>query len=105
MVVADGVNDIKSNTKARVLLRRHICPRLKVVTVSSHQGGLDHCGSPAVMIGLEFLRLMKQGDLVRPLVFSRILHQKLIKKMHPLPSAGSLGGLNNSKFVLKMHLL
>jgi len=47
------------------------------------QSGDDHCASFAVLIALEFLRMMRNGEVHERLLFPRGLKEKLVGKLHP----------------------
>jgi len=82
--VADGVNEIKRNKSTQRLIRKYISKEIKFCNVGEQQSGEDHCGSSAVLICLEFLRLVKHGSISETLIFPVELKKSLVKKLHPL---------------------
>jgi len=55
---ADGVDKCHINSKARGLIRRLVSWKINLGSVGTQQSGDDHCGSSAVLIALEYLRMM-----------------------------------------------
>jgi len=81
--LADGVDAIKRNRSAQSLIRRYIGKQFTMCTVGGQQTGADYCGSSAVLICLEFLRMMKTGVISERLILPVGLKRSLVKKLHP----------------------
>lgn len=45
-----------------------------------------HCGSSAVLIGIELWRMHSQGINFKKLIASRRLREQIIRKLHPFPT-------------------
>jgi len=84
--LADGVDTCHLNSKARGLIRKYVSRKISLGSVGGQQSGDDHCGSSAVLIGLEYLRMMKNGEIQERILFPAGLKIKMIKKLHPNPN-------------------
>jgi len=84
--LADGVDAIKSNKSAQNLIRRYIGRKFSICTVGDQQSGEDFCGTSAVLICLEFLRMMKQGKISERLLLPTGLKGLLSRKLHRQPT-------------------
>ena len=84
--LADGVDEIHRPKKAQAMVRRYISRRFTLCRVGEQQLGIDHCGSSAVLIGLEMLRLMKGGVIDPQLVLPAQVKRRLVDEMHPFNS-------------------
>lgn len=84
-IIADGSNVYIENTA----YRQELCKILKIRLISclfNKQNKIDHCGSSAVLIGLELVRAYR--DNIRPASVTppARLRRRVIKSMHPFES-------------------
>jgi len=89
--LADGVDNCHINSKARGMIRRYVSRSLSLGSVGTQQSGDDHCGSSAVLIALEWLRMMKNGRIGERLLLPVGLKRKLVRKLHPRNPVGRAG--------------
>ena len=85
--LADGVDAIRSNRSAQNLIKRYIAKRSTICTVEDQQTGDDFCGTSAVLICLEFLRMLKQGKVSQRLLLPTCLKGLLSRKLDKQPIA------------------
>lgn len=83
--IADGGNVFRNNKEVADQLKKTLGIRL-VSLEFDQQLGIDHCGSSAVLIGLELLRMHSCGIKFQQLLASREVRRKLIQSMHASPS-------------------
>jgi len=83
--LADGVDTCHLNSKARGLIRKYVNRKISLGSVGGQQSGDDHCGSSAVLIGLEYPRMMKNGEIQERILFPAGLKIKMIKKTPSQP--------------------
>jgi len=81
--LADGVDHCHINSRVRGLVRKHVSWKISLGSVGRQQSGDDHCGSSAVLIALEYLRMMGNGEVHERLLFPGGLKKKLVRKLHP----------------------
>jgi len=89
--LADGVDNCHINSKVRGMIRRLVSWSITLGSVGTQQSGDDHCGSSAVLIALEWLRMMKIGSMSERLLLPVGLKRKLVRKLHPHNSVGRAG--------------
>jgi len=89
--LADGVDNCHLNSKARGLIRRLVSWKINLGSVGTQQSGDDHCGSSAVLIALEYLRMMGKGEVCERILLPVGLKQKLVRKLHPNKTIGRAG--------------
>lgn len=87
--IADGGNQFKTNLEVAKEIRRLLKIRL-ISCKYNYQRAVDHCGTSAVMIGLEFLRAYKNNERPRDLRPMKQLAIRIRQRFHPEPSS-SLG--------------
>lgn len=82
--IADGTNSLRKSREVQDELTEKLNFPLKSCSYEE-QSRLDHCGSSAVMIGLEFLRGYKRDKVDDKLFATRNSHMKskVIKQLHP----------------------
>jgi len=90
--LAGGADNCHINSKARGLIRRLVSYKINLGSVGTQQSGDDHCGSSAVLIALEFLRMMKGGSVIDRILLPVGLKRKLVRKLHPHKPVGRAGG-------------
>jgi len=86
--MADGVDNCHINSKVRGLVRKHVGWKLSLGSIGAQQSGDDHCGSSAVLIAPEYLRMMKNGEISERIIFPTGLKAKLVRKLHPNKTIG-----------------
>lgn len=82
MILADGANH-GTNIKEHV---KKLFGRKPVITTFKQQKGTDHCGSSAIAITLELIRLAKRGELPGEQEEIRVpqgLLRNLVNELHP----------------------
>ena len=84
--MADGVDAIRRLEVAQRIVGRYVSKDYSLCTVDGQRPGEDHCGSSAVLIGLEFLRLMEGGAIEFSLILSVRIKRRLVSEMHPFRS-------------------
>ena len=89
--LTDGENNIKKNKKALAILKKTLGTNKFNYCTMQGQGGLDHCGSSAILAGLEFLRMSRQGDIRLDLLPRQDLRPALVQRLHPAASKPLVG--------------
>jgi len=89
--LADGVDNCHINSKVRGLIRKLVAWKISLGSVGIQQSGDDHCGSSAVLIALEYLRMMRSGEICERILFPVGLKHKLVRKLHPNKPASRAG--------------
>jgi len=89
--LSDGVDNCHLNSKVRGLVRKYVSWKISLGSVGRQQSGDDHCGSSAVLIALEYLWMMGNGEVHERLLFPTGLKPKVIKKLHPCAPVKSAG--------------
>lgn len=94
--MADGVDSCRTNRSLHRFIRRYITrSRINFLNCGHQQIGVDHCGSSAILIGLELLRMLKSGFIMKSLIFPTNLKGQLIKSLHQYPSDKQTSGPSN----------
>lgn len=84
--IADGGNLYRSDRKLAKEIRNLLQIRL-ISCVFDQQTKLDHCGSSAILIALEFLRAHRLEIKPFDIRANTALKKKLVKQLHSYPSA------------------
>ena len=79
--IADGGNVYRKNQEVAVEIKTKLGVRL-ISLPFDQQKMIDHCGSSAVQIGLEMLRLYERGVKYEELICAKGFRNKLAKIMH-----------------------
>lgn len=93
-IIADGGNYYRTNNKLAEEIQNMLQIRLISVPFNG-QLAVDHCGSSAILIGVELLIMHERGIMYQNVTVSRFWRARLVKMLHPhkskpveLPSLG-----------------
>lgn len=84
--IADGGNVARNNRALMAALRNHLSIRLVSLEYVG-QLGVDHCGSSAILIGLELAKMHARGLRYTQLTVCKKWRAELINTLHPHKSA------------------
>lgn len=86
--ISDGVNYCLRPRNGLVSQLKRDYPAFNIIKckVNNCQQRVDHCGSSAVLIALEFLRMIKFNHIMTELILRPDLKNKYNKRFHPVKS-------------------
>lgn len=79
--IADGTNTYRTNKQVAQQLQDIL--RIRLISLKFNQQlEIDHCGSSAILIGLELLRMHYRGIQLQELTASKALREDVVRSLH-----------------------